>query len=428
MIDESVCSDILRAVDRQFDEQVDFLAGLVRIPSQRGHESAAQDAMASAYASLDYSVDRWEIDLESIRHLPGFSPVVAPYENAVNVVATHRARESVGRSLILNGHIDVVPTGPLSGWSRDPYDPAIIDGWMHGRGAGDMKAGLTANLYALLALRKIGAQPAANVFLQSVVEEECTGNGALACVQRGYRADAAFIPEPLEPKLMRAQVGPLWFQVQVSGDPQHASGGFNEAGANAIEKAMILIAALKRLEIVRNEQKHQHEHFKDHAHPIRFNLGKIAGGDWASSVPAWCHFDMRVAVYPGESLPTARREIEECIARAAAADPYLRNHLPKVIYNGFMAEGYVLADAPELESALRTSHERVWGEALREHSTAAASDARYFGLYQSTPTLVYGPSCRRPHGFDEAVDLESLRKVTQTMALFVAQWCRLERL
>jgi acetylornithine deacetylase len=428
MIDDTVCKDILRAVDRRFDRQVEFLADLVRIPSQRGEEAAAQEMMASIYASFDYEVDRWEVELDSLRHMPGFSPVIEPYRSAVNVVATHRAHKSVGRSLILNGHIDVVPTGPLSGWSRDPYEPAIIDGWMHGRGAGDMKAGLTANLYALLALREIGFQPAANVYLQSVVEEECTGNGALACLQRGYRADAAFIPEPLEPQLMRAQVGPIWFQVQVSGDPQHASGGFNEAGANAIEKAMMLIGALKRLEIDRNAQKHRHEHFENHAHPIRFNLGKIAGGDWASSVPAWCHFDMRVAVYPGESLAGARREIEECIARAAAEDTYLPNHAPKVIYNGFMAEGYVLAGAPELESALRRSHEKVWGEALREHSTSAASDARFFGLYQSAPTLVYGPSCRRPHGYDEAVDLESLRKVTQTMALFVAQWCDLERL
>jgi acetylornithine deacetylase len=428
MIDEAVCNDILRAVDEQFDEQAAFLAELVRIPSQRGQEAPAQDAMASAYAALDYDVDRWEVDLDSIRHMPGFSPVVGPYQSAVNVVATHRARESAGHSLILNGHIDVVPTGPLSGWSRDPYDPAVIDGWMHGRGAGDMKAGLTANLYALCALRRIGAQPAASVYLQSVVEEECTGNGALACLQRGYRAEAAFIPEPLEPKLMRAQVGPIWFQVQVSGDPQHASGGFNEAGANAIEKAMVLIGALKQLEIDRNDQKHRHKHFTDHPHPIRFNLGKIAGGDWASSVPAWCHFDMRVAVYPGEPLSTARRDIEECIARTAAADPYLRNHAPKVIYNGFMAEGYVLGGAPELESALARSHEKVWGEALREHSTSAATDARFFGLYQSTPTLVYGPSCRRPHGYDEAVELESLRKVTQTMALFVAYWCGLERL
>src|SRR5437764_1285137 len=91
-----------------------------------------------------------------------------------------------------------------------------------------------ADLVRFASLRSLGYQPAAKIYLQSVVEEECTGNGALACLQRGYHADAAFIPEPLEPRLMRAQVGPIWFRVEVDGDPQHASGAFS-AGANAIE-------------------------------------------------------------------------------------------------------------------------------------------------------------------------------------------------
>jgi acetylornithine deacetylase len=166
--------------------------------------------------------------------MPGFSPVAISYGDAYNVVATHTPRRQTGRSLILNGHIDVVPTGPEEKWSRDPYDPAIIDGWMYGRGSGDMKAGLSACLFALKALRGLGLQPAAPVHLQSVVEEECTGNGALACLQRGYRAEAALIPEPLEPKILRAQVGPIWFKVEVNGNPQHASGAFS-LGSNAIE-------------------------------------------------------------------------------------------------------------------------------------------------------------------------------------------------
>jgi acetylornithine deacetylase len=427
-MDESTCRDIMAAVDRAFEQQTEFLGALVRIPSQRGDEARAQDVMAAAYEAQRYEVDRWKIDVDDIRHLPGFAPVLEPYDNAINVAARHRPRRGTGRSLILNGHIDVVPTGPRSGWSRDPYAPAIVDGWMHGRGAGDMKAGLTANLYALMALRNLGLQPAAEIILQSVVEEECTGNGALACLQRGYKADAVFIPEPLEPKLMRAQVGPIWFQVQVLGDPQHASGGFNEAGANAIEKAYVLITALKQLESEWNGRKVAQPHFHDHPHPIRLNLGKIAGGDWASSVPAWCHFDMRVAVYPGQSLAEARREIEACIAAAAATDPFLKQHAPTVVYNGFMAEGYVLADADDVEEVLRRSHERVWRKPLQEHVTAAATDARFFGLYQSTPAIVYGPTCRMPHGYDEAVELESVRKVTQTIAVFIAEWCGVERI
>lgn len=226
--------------------------------------------------------------------------------------------------------------------------------------------------------------------------------------------------------LMRAQVGPMWFQVQVEGDPQHASAAFTGAGANAIQKAIFLIQALDELETRWNANKCDHRHFCDHPHPIRFNLGKIAGGDWPSSVPAWCTFDMRVAVYPGQSLEAARAEIEAFVAQAAARDPFLAKHPPKVIYHGFMAEGYELQNADEAEAALRAAHEQVFGEPLREYATSAATDARFYGLHADTPAIVYGPECRMPHGYDEAVNLESVRKVTQTIALFIAEWCGLE--
>lgn len=419
---------ILAAVNDGYADQTDTLAQLVRIPSQRGEEAAAQDFMAAQYAARGYEVDRWQIDIDAIKHMPGFSPVAVSYDNAFNVVGTHRSRTRQGRSLILNGHIDVVPVGPRSQWSRDPYDPAIIDGWMHGRGAGDMKSGLIACMAALDALRRVGLQPAADVFLQSVVEEECTGNGALACLQRGYRADAAFIPEPLLPMLMRAQVGPMWFQVQVDGDPQHASAAFSGAGANAIQKAIFMIQSMDELEERWNGRKCEHTHFCDHPHPIRFNLGKIAGGDWPSSVPAWCTFDMRVAVFPGQSLEAARAEIEAFVAEVAARDPFLAKHPPKVIYHGFMAEGYELKDSEDVEAALRVSHEAVFNEPLQEYVTSAATDARFYGLYADTPAIVYGPECRMPHGNDESVNLESVRKVTQTIALFIAEWCGLEEI
>jgi acetylornithine deacetylase len=425
---DALAGKIIDAVDAGFDAQTGLLRQLVRIPSQRGAEATAQDFMATVYRSRGYSVDQWQIDVEAIRHLPGFSPVAVSYDNAFNVVGTHRGRSQTGRSLILNGHIDVVPVGPLEQWSMDPYSGETVDGWMYGRGAGDMKAGLLACVSALDALRSIGLQPASTVYLQSVVEEECTGNGALACLQRGYRADAAFIPEPLLPKLMRAQVGPMWFQVQVDGDPQHASAAFSGAGANAIEKAIFLIGELKALEVEWNARKKDHKHYCGHPHPINFNLGKIAGGDWASSVPAWCHFDMRVAVYPGQSLESARAEIEAFIAKVAAKDPFLARHPPRVIYPGFMAEGYVLENGEEVESVLRASHERVFGEALQEYSTSAATDARFFGLYADTPAIVYGPECKMPHGYDEAVNLESVRMVTKTLALFIANWCGVEEI
>ncbi|TDG03551.1 ArgE/DapE family deacylase [Paraburkholderia guartelaensis] len=418
---------ISRAVEAGFDRQISTLAELVKIPSQRGEETAAQAYMASMYRERGFDVDEWLIDLDQNRHLPGFSPVAVSYDNCRNVVGTHRARNRSGRSLILNGHIDVVPVGPRAQWTTDPYGAEVIDGWMYGRGAGDMKSGLLACVAAIDALASVGLQPAGDVFLQSVVEEECTGNGALACLARGYKAHAAFIPEPLLPKLMRAQVGPMWFQVHVAGDPQHASAAFSGAGANAIEKAIYLIGRLQELERRWNARKVEHRHFCDHPHPIRFNLGKIAGGDWPSSVPAWCTFDMRVAVYPGQSLAAARVEIESFIAEASHDDPFLRHHAPRVEYHGFMAEGYVLTNSEDVEASLGRAHSAVFGEPLTEYATSAATDARFFGLYADTPAIVYGPECKMPHGYDEAVNLESLKQVTKTLALFVADWCGVEQ-
>ena len=228
-----------------------------------------------------------------------------------------RAAETRGRSLILNGHVDVVPTGPLDMWTTPPFEPRIAEGWMFGRGAGDMKAGLVACLAALDALGRAGFAPAADVIVQSVVEEECTGNGALACLERGYRADAVVIPEPMNDTLLKAQVGVIWFQVKVRGVPVHvAEAG---SGVNAIESAYRLMTALHGLEAAWNARRGDYPSHADVAHPINLNIGRIEGGDWASSVPAWCNIDVRVAIFPGQSIAQAKREIEQTILDRRAA-------------------------------------------------------------------------------------------------------------
>jgi acetylornithine deacetylase len=206
MVDDVARKTILDAVDNGFQSQTDFISELTRFPSLRGQEATAQDFMAGAYRQRGLTVDRFKVELDDIAHLAGFSPVTISYDDAWNVVAAHRCSEPQGRSLILNGHIDVVPTGPQDLWSNDPFSGHVSGDWSYGRGAGDMKAGLAASLYAIVALSRIGLQPAADVYLQSVVEEECTGNGALACLARGYRADAAQIPEPSGGRLSLAQV------------------------------------------------------------------------------------------------------------------------------------------------------------------------------------------------------------------------------
>jgi acetylornithine deacetylase len=426
MPDEGRSGEILAAVEAGFEDQLAFTQELVRHPSLRGQEHTCQDFIHEAMRGRGYAMDRFAIDVATIEAHPGFSPVKVDYANAINVVGTHRPREEKGRSLILNGHVDVVPEGPRGMWSRSPWDPHIDGDWLYGRGSGDMKAGLGANIFALDALRSLGYQPAARVHLQSVTEEECTGNGALACLVRGYRADAAIITEPEDDKLVRANCGVIWFRVHVRGLPVHVRDA--GAGANAIEACFGLIRALRDLEERWNERKADHPLFADLDHPINFNVGKIEGGDWASSVPAWCSFDCRIAIYPGVDPRDACREIEDTLRMASRKSSFLANNPPEVEWNGFMTEGYVLEEGSAAERTLARAHATAYGSSLDSFVTPAYLDGRVFVLYGDCPCLVYGPRSENIHGFDERVSLASIKRVTGSIALFVADWCGLEKI
>ena len=430
MINPDEETAILKAVDAVFDHEIEFLAELTAHPSTRGNEQSAQTFMAGEMAARGYEVDRWQIEVDDIAHLPGFSPVIGNYEDAVNVVGSHRSIGQ-GRSLILNGHIDVVPEGPLDMWHTPPYAPRIAGGWMYGRGAGDMKAGLASNLFALDALGHLGLAPAGDVFIQSVVEEECTGNGALACLQRGYKADAALIPEPFSEQLVTAQVGVIWFQVHLKGIPVHVA--YAGSGSNAIEAAIPLIAALHAMEHRWNAAERRHADYSGHTHALNLNIGKIEGGDWTSSVPAWCVFDVRMGLFPGQDIEEAKREIEAVLEDAAQSHPFLASNAPEIVYHGFHAEGYALSEdrsegAARAISVLESAHRTVTGTVLDKIAITATTDARFFGLYADTPALVYGPRAEAIHGFNERVELESVRRVTQATALFIANWCGLEKI
>lgn len=426
---ENLKNRLCDAVDQKFERQVAFLSELTSHPSTRGNEQSAQKFMADELAARGYELDLWHIDIAEIQHLPGFSPVLGHCDDAVNVVGIHRSRTQNGRSLILNGHIDVVPAGPLDMWDSPPFEPRVTDGWLYGRGGGDMKAGLASNLFALDALAFCGLAPGGDVFFQSVVEEECTGNGALACLARGYTAHAALIPEPFSEQLVIAQLGVIWFQVHLKGMPTHVA--YAGTGSNAIEAAFPLIHALHEMEHRWNASENRPDEYGHMDHALNLNIGRFNGGDWTSSVPAWSVFDVRMAIFPGQSIDAAKAEIERVIMDAARENAFLRNSLPEIVYHGFHAEGYALsrdssANAVLAVAALDKAHQRVSGAALQCEAITATTDARFFGLYADMPALVYGPRAEAIHGFNERIELESMRRITKATALFIADWCGTE--
>jgi acetylornithine deacetylase len=427
-IDDATRAAIVAAVAANFDDQVEFLADFVRIPSLRFREGPAQDYMAAALRARGMEVDDWTIELKDLEPLPGFGPIEGDFSRARTVVGTHRPTVNTGRSLILQGHLDVVPEGPVEMWTTAPFDPVVKDGWMHGRGAGDMKSGTVAALFALDALRSAGFEPAATIHFQSVIEEESTGLGALSTLQRGYRADCVLIPEPTDHTMTRAQVGVIWFKLRVRGRPVHVSHAGE--GANAITAAYELIRALQGLEIEWNARAAEHPQFSDVVHPLNFNAGKIAGGDWASSVPAWCDVDCRIGILPGWDIAEAQAEILACVSGAARSHTFLSNNPPEVMWNGFLAEGWVLEGSDEPEAVFGEAYADVFGpgEIPRDRKMTALTDTRFYGLYYGIPALCFGPKSQGIHGFDERVDLASVKACTETFALFIARWCGLNRI
>lgn len=422
MVDAAMLARLRAAVEAGFEAQVAFLQALVRFPSTRGNESPLQDWMARELAGRGYAVDRFTLADVPLASHPKASPMVeADPARSMQVVAAHRASDPTGRSLILQGHIDVVPAGPEEMWTHPPYAAVVRDGWLHGRGAHDMKAGVACMVFAMDAIRAAGLEPAADVYLQTVTEEESTGNGALATLLRGYRAEAALIPEPTGHTITRCHTGTLWFRLRVRGVPVHVA--VAQDGSNAILSAMHLIRALQAHTAELNRAAKAHPWFGAVPDPIKFNPGIIRGGDWASSTPAWCEVDCRIGLLPGSDVAEAMSAVERCVADAARGDAFLANNRPEVEWHGFQADGYVLEPGTEAERVLAEAHAAVHGGAMPERRSTAVNDTRFYGLYFGIPGLCYGPKGEGAHAFDERTSLADLRTCTLTLAAFIAAWC-----
>lgn len=413
---------IIAAVDAAFDAQIEFTRELIRHQSLRGDEESVQDLMQHAMEQRGLVIDRWELDPTELSEHVGAGAIAISYEGMTNLVGTYTPETVTGRSLILNGHVDVVPTGPLEQWSRSPWEPHLDNEWLYGRGSGDMKAGLGASFFAFDAITAAGLKLTAPVHFQSVVEEESTGNGTLSTIQRGYTAEAVLIPEPEEDMLVRANVGVIWAKVRVGGKPTHPRQ--MTTGFNAIDASVAVVKQLRVLEAEWNAARSEHHHFEHLDHPINFNIGQIRGGDWPSSVPAWCEFDLRASLYPGMTAKDAWKQIE---AHLKIARDALKKNAPDAYLtaepNGFFAEGCVLEEGSSAERVLSEQHAAVFNSELEALTTPGYLDSRLFVLYSGIPALVYGPRTEEIHGYDERVNLESLRKITKTMALFMADWC-----
>lgn len=392
-----------------------LLLDLLAVPSVTGSaaESDLQHTLAGHLERLDLDVDLWSMDLHALRSHQDFPGGEAPRTEAWGLVGGSRATGD-GPTLILQGHVDVVPPGDLAQWDGDPFRPRTVGDVVHGRGACDMKAGVVAILAALTAIRAANARLRGQVSVHFVVSEEDGGLGAFGTLQRGHTGDACIITEPTSGALMVANGGALTFRIEVPGQATHGSTRY--AGASAIDAYLPIHAALARLEARRNVGADPL--MSGWKIPYPLSVGTLQAGDWASSVPDLLVAEGRLGVALDEDPAAARAELEACVAEACASDPWLRAHPAVVTWpGGQFASGRLPVGHP-LADLVAAAHADVTGASRpAEQGAPYGSDLRlYAGA--GIPTLQYGPGdVRFAHGPQEQVSVSEIVTVARALVL-----------
>lgn len=393
---------------------VEVLGELVGVPSVTGDEAAAQEVVVRILKELDFDLDVWAPTADDVSAHPSYSDDGLPLGDRPVVVGRWEAAGAGAPTLALNGHIDVVPPGDESAWSRSPWEPAVAGGRLFGRGACDMKGGLAAGLTALAALRDSNLELPVNLSFQSVIGEESCGVGTLAAVLRGHAGDAAVILEPTSLDLCPVGAGAASFRIRVAGLAAH--GALRDEGVSAVEKWFPVAAALRDLERERRDS-FSHPAFSAGSLVAAISVGRVTSGDWPSTVPDQLVAEGRFGVLPGESLDRARQIFEDRVANAAAADGWLADHPPVVEwFEGQFAPAETPLDHPLVESVGR-AHSAVTGVTPGVHGVPYGSDLRFFVNDAGVPAVLYGPGDPRvAHTADEHVELDEVFTVASVVA------------
>jgi acetylornithine deacetylase len=413
------------AVDRMRPEIIESLQQLVRIPSVTGDEGQAQQFISELYTATGLETVSFEADFGKIKDHPAFCSSDKPYKGRPNIIGMWKG-DPEKKSIVLNGHIDVVSPEPVAPWNHDPWGGEIEGNRLYGRGACDMKAGLIANLYAVKALMTCGVEPLGTVMLQSVIEEEAAGGGGtLACFIEGYTGDGMIVSEPL-PHVNIALAGIRRFKIRIEGKPAHPAE--SQVGVNAIGKMLKIYQAIETLDAHRKATV-RFPLFEESGNPAAHLIaGTFNAGDHISTVAGFAEMGCRIGFVPGEKEADIQRLVETTVREAADQDDWLRKHPPAVEWLSFRCEPYHQDPAhPFVQTVLSAVNEVLGGGSnMKPRGNTWSEDTRYaqhFGF----PAVSLGPSGMRAHGIDECVDLDALVLSTKEIAYAALKWCSQDR-
>jgi acetylornithine deacetylase len=412
-------SQMSAVIDRISEGLIKRATDILRYPSKQGAEAGAQRYVERTARQLGADViDLWEPDYAELSRHPAFVSDRNDFRGSPNLAAVWKGNGG-GRSLILSSHIDVVPEGDHDEWHHGPFSGEVVDGVIYGRGVSDMKGSLAAMFGAIEGLRLLGLKLMGDLTIISTIEEETGGSGALSAVLRGYRAEAAIVPEPTGFDLCPAQQGGARFLIKVQGKSAHA--GQRLMGVSALDKTDLVRKALTAYERYLNE-RFRSNYYEGVELPFSVNVGYLKGGDWFCSVPETAVLEGRLAVPPGLTVEESLKLLKEFIGRETESDPWLKEHPPEVSFGQtYWQPAQIDPDSPIVQTA---------GQSFRDHfgrppvirGTAWGTDGRMFTEFGSTPALVFGPGTSA-HCPNEFLKVRDLIDYTKILINLVARWC-----
>ena len=392
----------------------DDLARLVAIPSVTGAERAVQDEVAGLLADAGLEVERVEPDLASLMADPGFPGMEVPRTD-LPLVAGRLTTGRPGPRILLIAHCDVVPPG--GSWTSPPFEPVIRDGLLYGRGACDMKGGMVS---ALEAIRRLDRNAiVGEVVFVSVPAEEDGGAGTFAAIRSGFVGDMAVITEPTDLQVVVAHGGAITFRLTVPGRAAHASQRLE--GVSALDNLTYLLEALRADEQIRNEAE-THPLMKAIGLPYPTMVGKVAGGNWPSTVMDEVVAEGRYGVRLGQDGFGAADDLRSAIGRAWESHDFLSAFPVGVeVWGGRFDSAQVPIDHP-LPVGLAAAAEAITGVRPALLGVPYGADMRLMVNQGKTPTVMYGPGdVRVAHAADEHVSLDEVETCARVLTAWLTE-------
>jgi acetylornithine deacetylase len=430
----NVTDSLMKWIDKNRDSIIDMTQKTVGFntttpdPGAPAHEEKqCMSYLASSLRELGFTVDQWEPDTDQMERLPSYMPG-QNYRDRPITVGVLKGKGG-GKSLLMNAHMDAVPADPLEAWKHDPWKGELEGDKLYGRGASDMKAGATVILKAMEALKEADVTLKGDVIVEFVLDEELNGMGTAACCQRGYKADAGLIPEPTHFNIILARRGLIYGTLTVPGRSGHAEVNHPhrlEGGAvNAIEKAYLLINALKQLEDDwQNRPDKEHKYLSN----PRIVPTMIKGGQFTCTYPESCEvvFDAQYLKANADKSGwggLVKKEIEDQIEYASQCDPWLRENKPTLKLLQAFPPSEVDENEPVVETVKTCAYEAI-GVEPQFMGNDSNDDSSYLMTLAGVPSICYGPGpWEMAHKIDEYVSVDSIVKATKVYALSVERWC-----